>query len=57
MANYIENGLGWMPDLPDFRDLTTDSIVVQEIFSNVEMKFNPVEEKGKKGKKQLLLLQ
>lgn len=42
MSNYFEYGLGWMPDLPDFRDLTTESSTVQEIFANADMDFNPV---------------
>jgi C1A family cysteine protease len=50
MSNSIQNGLGWMPDLPDFRDLTNESSTVQEIFSNATMKFNPVLKGGKSAK-------
>jgi C1A family cysteine protease len=50
MSNSIQNGLGWMPDLPDFRDLTNESSTVQEIFSNATMKFNPAQKAGKSAK-------
>ncbi len=53
--NTIQHGLGWMPDLPDFRDLTSESDTVHEIFSNAKMTFNPVLETKKGAKKNALM--
>lgn len=47
MTTNEKLGLGWMPDLPDFRDYSSESDAVKEIFSNAKMKFNPTSEPTK----------
>ena len=38
----FEFGLGWTPDLPDFRDLTLSSTTVKDILTKASLKFNPL---------------
>lgn len=38
----FEFGLGWTPDLPDFRDFTVESKAITDILSKASIKLNPV---------------
>mgnify|MGYP003878707743 CR=1 FL=1 len=50
----LEFGLGWMPDLPDFRDLSVESESVKAILKNAKIKVS-TSEKSKKEDKPLAL--
>ena len=42
MSNFAHHGMGWMPDIPDFRDYSIESDVVNEIFENAAMSVSPL---------------
>lgn len=47
MSEIFNLSLGWMPELPDFRDYSIDTEEVQSIFDTATMKLNPLENDGK----------
>ena len=50
MSEIINPGLGWMPELPDFRDFSIETDEVHSIFEAVTMKINPIATQGKNQK-------
>jgi C1A family cysteine protease len=50
MSEQLHHGLGWMPELPDFRDYTLETEQVSTIFTEATMKLNPVAKASKKTK-------
>lgn len=50
MSEIINHGLGWMPELPDFRDYSIETDEVHSIFETATMKLNPIAKESKKSK-------